>query len=681
MKTLLTPSVLSLAIVMSFGASADNEYESIDSYVGKAATAHTIAANNALAKTLPWHDTSAFERSERGLIAAFGDHRVGELRNRMSHMNVDNMRDDRPDTVNPSIWRQGQMNYASGGLYKVTDGVYQIRGADLSNMTIYRTDNGYLIHDPLLHDEVAQAAWNFAKQHLPAVKGGHKITGMIYSHTHADHFGGSRGIINTGDFVPGAPVIVPGDFIKEMADENIMAGNAMSRRAQYQYGQSLENDATGIVDNALGMGFGKGAVTLVTPTTEIVEREETRVIDGLEVHFINVPGAEAPVEIVNYIPAYRSLNTAELTYDGQHNIYTFRGAKVRDSLSWAKYLTELKMRFVDSGLVDNIHSAHSAPVWNNPDTKENEISYYMEMQRDNYSWLHNNSVRLANHGVKIGDVGREIEQIVPQSQQQNWASRGYHGSYSHNARAIVNLYLGYLDLNPVNINPLKSVDKACTYIEAGGAKNFYQAAKSHFDDGHYQQAAQLLNDLVLCEPTKVEYRELLADTFEQQGYQSETMAWRNSYLQGAVELRTNEIGEALKTASEDVIANTPTTNFLDLVGVRLNGPKAEQAGLKFNMGVYHPDIKERHYIEVSNATFSHLPVTELGLEEAMPKVDTEIIVNKADLTQVLTGQTTLDALFKSGKAELRGDANNVTQLKASLDQFDMKFDILPLVRD
>jgi uncharacterized sulfatase len=289
-------------------------------------------------------------------------------------------------------------------------------------------------------------------------------------------------------------------------------------------------------------------------------------------------------------------------------------------------------------------------------------------------------VRLANHGVKIGDVGRAIEAIVPQSQQQNWASRGYHGSYSHNARAIVNLYLGYLDLNPVNINPLISVDMSCTYVEAAGADNFYTSAKAHFDTGNYQEAGQLLNDLVLCEPTNSDYRELLADTFEQQGYQSETMAWRNSYLQGAVELRTNEIGESLKTASEDVIANTPTTNFLDLVGVQLNGPKAEQAALNFNMGIYHPDIEERHYIEVSNATFSHLPATELGLEDSMPKLDTEIIVNKADLTKVIIGETTLQALFESGQAGLRGDANNLNELVGTLDQFDMKFDILPLLR-
>lgn len=672
-------SILALSI-SSISLAAIADYESIETYTGKPATKATIQANNALDASLPWQDISAFERSQRGLIAEFKDHPVGELRNRMSHMNVQDIRNDRPDTVNPSIWRQGQMNYASGGLYQVTDGVYQIRGADLSNMTIYRTDNGYLIHDPMLHDEVAEAAWNFAKQYLPAINGEHKITGMIYSHTHADHFGGSRGIINTGDFQKDAPIIVPEGFIKEMADENIIAGNAMARRAQYQYGQSLENDATGIVDNALGMGFGKGKVTLVAPTLEIKEREEKHVIDGLEVLFINMPGAEAPVEIVNYVPAYKSLNTAELTYDGQHNIYTFRGAKVRDSLIWSKYLTELKMRFVDTGLVDNIHSAHSSPVWNEVKTEVNEIAFYMQMQRDNYSWLHNNSVRLANHGVSINDVGREIEEIVPEAQKQNWASRGYHGSYSHNARAIVNLYLGYHDLNPVNTNPLRSVDKSCTYVNAAGADVFYSAGKKHYEAGEYQEAAQLLNDLVQCFPTNHEYRNLLADTFEQQGYQSETMAWRNSYLQGAVELRTNFIGESLKTASVDVIANTPTTNFLDLVGVQVNGPKAEAAGLTFNMAVYHPDLEERHYIEVSNGTFSHVPVTELGLDAYIPALDTELIINRTDLTRVLIGQVTIKSLIESGVAGVKGDTKNIDAIAGVMDKFDTDFEIVPLIK-
>lgn len=667
-------TILALTIsAISCGAIADSDYGSLDTYMGKAATEHTAASNKALDKTLPWEDVSAFERSERGLIAAFDDHDAGRLRNSMAHLNVKDMRADRPDTVNPSIWRQAQMNYASGGLYQVNEGVYQLRGADLSNITIYKADNGYIIHDPLLKAEAASAAWAFAKEHLPKINGKHNIVGMIYSHTHPDHFGGSRGIIESGDWVEGSPIIAPDGFMREFADENVLAGAAMGRRASYQYGSDLPTNETGIVDNALGMGLAEGNVTFVPPTQFIVEREETVVIDGLEMLFINMPGAEAPVEIVNYVPKYRSLNTAELTYDGQHNVYTFRGAKVRDTAAWTKYLTELKMRFVDSGLVDDIHAAHSAPVWG-----QEEISEYMGLQRDNYGWLHNNTMRLANHGVKIHDVGREIDKIIPKTQLQTWHTNGYHGSYSHNARAIMNLYLGYHDLNPINTNPLQSADRACMYVEVSGEDKLFEAGTEYFNKGQYQEAAELFNNLVTCDPTNVTYREKLADTFEQQGYQSETMAWRNSYLQGAVELRTGTIGSGTKTASADVIANTPTSNFLDLVGVQLNGPKAEELGLDFNMTIVHPDVNETHYVEVSNAAMSNISVTELGLEDNLPKLDTQLIVNKSDLTRVLLGETSLDKLVEAGQAGIKGDAANIKQLASALDQFDGKFEILPL---
>ncbi|ELV8655028.1 MBL fold metallo-hydrolase [Vibrio vulnificus] len=669
MNIRFVPSTLTLALMVSFGASAD--YASLENYQGKPATAHTKQANAELAKQLPWHDTSAFERTQRGLIAEFGSHQAGELKQRfhyMAEMNVEQL----PETVNPSIWRQGMLNYVAGGLYEVTDGVYQIRGADLSNMTIYRTNNGYVIHDPLLSREAAAAAWEFAKQHLPKVKGGHKITGMIYSHMHVDHFGGSRGILDSGDFAKGAPIYAPKDFIKELADENIIAGTAMSRRANYQYGTTLDNNTKGIVDNALGLGTSRGEITLVAPTQEIQPREKELTIDGLKFHAINMPGAEAPAEIVLYVPKYRSLNTAELTYDGMHNIYTFRGAKVRDSLVWTKYLTELKLRFVDSGLVDNIHAAHSAPVWNDPNTEVNEISQYMTLQRDNYGFIHNQSMRLANHGVTIHDVGREIEKIVPQTQKETWHTNGYHGSYSHNARAVVNLYLGYHDMNPVNTNPLATQDKSCVYVEAAGAQTLYKAGQTHFAKGEYQQASQLFNDLVQCDPNNIQYRFALADSFEQQGYQSETMAWRNSYLQGAVELRTGEIRPSIKAASADVIANTPTGMFLDFLAVKLNATKAEQAGLDFRFGVSHPELKEHYYGEVSNANMANIQVDKL------PNTDVTLSISKSDLTQIVLGKTTLDKLVKEGKANLKGDAQLIKALSECLDKFDGLFEILPM---
>ncbi|TFH89929.1 alkyl/aryl-sulfatase [Vibrio ouci] len=670
MKTRFAPSVLSLAVVMSFGASA-NDYASIDTYEGKPATEHTVKANAAMTKILPWEDTSAFERTTRGLIAEFGTHEAGELKNRFEYM-TDMSVKDLPPTVNPSIWRQGMLNYAAGGLYEVTDGVYQIRGADLSNMTIYRTDNGYVVHDPLLSKQAAAASWEFAKAHLPAINGEHKITGLIYSHMHADHFGGSRGVVESGDFAEDAKIYAPKDFIKELADENVIAGTAMGRRANYQYGTTLDNNTKGIVDNALGLGTSRGEVTLVAPTDEIQEREKVITIDGLEFHAINMPGAEAPAEIVLYVPEYRSLNTAELTYDGMHNIYTFRGAKVRDSLVWTKYLTELKMRYVDSGLVDNIHAAHSAPVWNNANTDVNEISEYMTLQRDNYGFIHNQAMRLANHGITIHDVGREIEKIVPQSQIDTWHTNGYHGSYSHNARAVVDLYLGYHDMNPVNTNPLQTTEKSCVYVNAAGADTLYKAGMNHFNQGEYQEASQLFNDLVQCDPNNIDYRFALADSFEQQGYQSETMAWRNSYLQGAVELRTGDIQPSIKLASADVIANTPTGMFLDFIAVSLNAPKAEAAELNFNFGVYHPDIEERYYGEVSNANMSNIEV------EKIPAVDVELIIHKSDFTRVVLGETTLDELVKSGQAGIKGDASLIKQLGGSLDKFDGLFEILPM---
>ncbi|WP_028022273.1 alkyl/aryl-sulfatase [Enterovibrio calviensis] len=669
MNTRFAPSTLALALMVSFGASAD--YASLEAYQGKPATEQTKQTNAELAKQLPWQDTSAFDRTQRGLVAEFGAHQAGELKQRFDYMNTMNL-NELPDTVNPSIWRQGMLNYTAGGLYEVTDGVYQIRGADLSNMTIYRTDNGYVIHDPLLSREAAAASWEFAKEHLPKINGEHKITGMIYSHMHADHFGGSRGILDSGDMVENAQIYAPKDFIKELADENVIAGTAMGRRANYQYGTTLDNNPQGIVDNALGLGTSRGEVTLVAPTQEIQPREKEITIDGLTFHAINMPGAEAPAEIVLYVPEYRSLNTAELTYDGMHNIYTFRGAKVRDALVWTKYLTELKLRFVDSGLVDNIHAAHSAPVWNDADTNVNEISEYMALQRDNYGFIHNQSMRLANHGVTIHDVGREIEKIVPQAQKDTWHTNGYHGSYSHNARAVVNLYLGYHDMNPVNTNPLQTTEKSCVYVEAAGADALYQAGKAHLVKGQYQEASQLFNDLVQCDPSNIDYRFALADSFEQQGYQSETMAWRNSYLQGAVELRTGEIQPSVKLASADVIANTPTGMFLDFVAVKLNAEKAELADLDFRFAVSHPELEEHYYGEVSNANMANIQV------ESLPKTDVALSVSKDDFTKIVLGKTTLDTLVKEGKATLKGDAGLIQSLAGCLDEFDGMFEILPM---
>ncbi|MBC7001002.1 MBL fold metallo-hydrolase [Photobacterium sp. BZF1] len=675
MKTsLLAFSVIS---AISFGAFANHlgegeehliNYSNLLEYKGKPASEHTIAANNAFSKKLPWDDRSVIERQKHGLIAEFGDHPAGEILRRYAFLDgaIDVSADAVPETVNPSIYHQAAQNFLANGLYQVADGVYQLRGADVTNLTFYRTDNGYVVHDPALTVEAVQHAMDFARTHLPKINGEVKVTGVLYSHNHIDHFGGVRGLWEDGKLPEGVPVIGPRGFLKELIDEGILAGNAMNRRSQYQYGTTLTPSETGIVDSAIGLGAFGGNMSLILPTEEVQEDTKVINIDGVDFEITNVPYAEAPAGMIVWVEKYSSLNTGELTYDGMHNLYTLRGAKVRDGLLWSKYLAEMLVNYGDR--VDHIVAAHSAPVISNE-----YVNHYLALQRDNYGFIHNQSLRLANHGVNINDVGRKLEQIVPQSQEQAWFTNGYHGSYSHNARAVLNLYLGYYDSNPANLNPLLTQEKSCTYVKASGADTMFNAAKEHFSAGRYQQATMLFNDLVQCEPNNVKYRLAMADSLEQQGYQSETMAWRNSYLQGAYELRTNEIKDPIKTTSADVLANTPTSAVLDLLAVRLNAPKAEELAMDVSFQIVHPDIEEVYYGTIANANMSSVKVSD-----KQDNVDMTVTIDRADLTRVLLGRATFEQMIKFGVAKIEGQADILNQLNAILDDFSLDFEVLPM---
>jgi alkyl sulfatase BDS1-like metallo-beta-lactamase superfamily hydrolase len=654
------PILLALLISLSLAAAAvvleqENPDENVaDTYAGKPASKHTIAANAELAKRLPFDDMTAFEEQSRGLIASFGDDDAGGARWAFKSFYERAKADGAPGTVNPSIWRQGLMNFQAEGLYKVRDGVYQLRGNDIANITIFRTETGYVVNDPGLLDGTTFDAWEFAKQHLPSP---HTIHAVVYSHPHGDHFGGVRGLEH--DFSDDVKIIAPEGFVEALADENMIGGNAMSRRTDYQYGTTLIPGPTGAVDMAIGLTQGlKGGLSLITPDFLIVNKIEQHEIDGLIFEFTNVPEAEATVEIITWVEDYKTLFTGELTFHGMHNIYTFRGAKTRDALVWSKYLTEMKMVYGDR--IEALTSSHSAPVWGGK-----EIVNYLTMQRDNYGFIHNQAMRLANEGVTINDVGREIEKIT-------WHTNGYHGSYSHNARGVVNLYLGYFDMNPVNVNPLQTIDKSCTYVQAAGADTLYDAGMVHFQEGRYQEASQLLNDLVMCDPNNDTYREALADSFEQQGYQSETMAWRNTYLQGAAELRTNTILDGVKQMSEDIIANSPTAQVMDMFGVRVNSVRAIEAGLDFSMAIASPDVNEHFYTEVSNGNMVTVET------DSLVSADTTLFIDKADLTKVLLGQTTFSELLESGVARTSGEASNLMALGSVIETPNPKFEILPL---
>ncbi|MGL6257721.1 alkyl/aryl-sulfatase [Vibrio sp. WXL103] len=643
-------------------------YDNLLNYQGKPASEHTIAANQAFSTKLPWHDRSVIERQKHGLIASFGDHPAGEILRRYAFLEgaIDVSADAVPETVNPSIYHQAAQNFLANGLYKVAEGVYQLRGADVTNLTFYRTDNGYVVHDPALTVEAVEHAMDFARAHLPKINGEVKVTGVIYSHNHIDHFGGVRGLWQDNTLPEDVPVIGPRGFLKELIDEGILAGNAMNRRSQYQYGTTLTPSETGIVDSAIGLGAYGGRMSLILPTEEVQEDTKVINIDGVDFEITNVPYAEAPAGLIVWVEKYKSLNTGELTYDGMHNLYTLRGAKVRDGLLWSKYLANMLVQYGDR--VDHIVAAHSAPVIGNE-----YVGEYLALQRDNYGFIHNQSLRLANHGVNINDVGRKLEQIVPKSQEQAWYTNGYHGSYSHNARAVLNLYLGYYDSNPATLNPLLTQDKSCTYVEVAGAKAMFEAANQYFAKGDYQHATMLYNDLVLCQPDNVTYRLAMADSLEQQGYQSETMAWRNSYLQGAYELRTNEIKEPIKTTSPDVLANTPTSAVLDLLAVRLNAPKAEALNLNASFQVIHPDIDEVYYATIANANLSSVKV-----DKPMQDVDMTVTIERADLTRVLQGRLSFADMIKFEQATIEGDADILQKLTSALDDFSVDFEILPM---
>jgi alkyl sulfatase BDS1-like metallo-beta-lactamase superfamily hydrolase len=329
------------------------------------------------------------------------------------------------------------------------------------------------------------------------------------------------------------------------------------------------------------------------------------------------------------------------------------------------------MKLAYGDRIEALISSHSAPVWDT-DT----INEYLTFQRDNYGFIHNQSMRLANNGTTINDVGRELDAIIPEALFNKWYTNGYHGSYSHNARAVVNLYLGYYDSNPVNINPLLTTDKSCVYVKAAGAKTLYKAGMKHFDKGEYQQASQLFNDLVMCEPTNTRYRGALSDSFEQQGYQSETMAWRNSYLQGANELRTSQTKPPIKFNSNDVIASSPTEGIFDMMAVRLNGPKAIAAGLTESFNTVHKDVKQYYYTEISNGN-----MVTVQTREPVKTAGSTLYIKKADLAAVLIGQTTTAELFESGRASIEGNQTLLQQIVPNLDNFDSSFEILPLLKN
>ncbi|NEX61684.1 alkyl/aryl-sulfatase [Noviherbaspirillum galbum] len=627
----------------------------------RAAEPATVQSNKAWLERLPFGDRQDFEDASRGFIAALG---TEAIRAADGHVVWD--RDayafeaapDAPPTVNPSLWRQARLNNAAG-LFKVADRLYQIRGIDLSNMTIVEGDTGLLIIDPLLSAETAQAGLALYFQHRPRKP----VAAVIYTHSHVDHFGGVKGVISEADAASGkVKVIAPAGFMEEAVSENVLAGNAMSRRAQYMYGALLPKNPAGQVDAGLGKGLSRGTITLIAPNELISKPVEARRIDGVDIEFQLTPGTEAPAEMNLYFPGMRALCIAENAVHTQHNLLTLRGAKVRDAKLWSYYLGETLRRY--GGRSEVMLGQHHWPTWGGE-----RVSRLLAEQRDMYAYLNDQTLRLLNHGYTPMEIAERLQRL-PEPLASQWHARDYYGSISHNVRAVYQRYLGYYDGNPANLNPLPPADAARKTIAwMGGPDAVLEKARAAYAQGDYRWVAQIGNQLVFADPQNRAARELQANALEQLGYQSENSTWRNAYLSGAQELRNGVSPLARKgTASADLVQALTVPMFMDFLAVRLNADKAAGKAMTFNWNF--TDLGERYGMNLSNGALTYLA------DFAYDKPTAAVTLTKAVLDQISTGRTTLKDAVQQGLVTVAGNPEAFAGLFGMLDSFAPAFEIV-----
>ena len=629
---------------------------------GKAPSKFTLEVLKQARGGLPFSDERDFEELKRGFIAPMPNLKImadaGHVAWDMERFQF--LNEDRDfDSIHPSLLRQSRLNN-NYGLYEVMPGIYQVRGVDLSDITFVRGKTGWIVFDPVVSSEPARAAWNLFQKHVGE---GLPITAVIYSHTHGDHWGGVRGIIDEADVRSGkVALIAPVDFMDFTISENVYAGNAMNRRLFYQYGLLLPASPYGYVGQGLGQGVSAGHVGLIAPNRYVSDPIEEFEVDGIRMIFQNTPNTEAPREMNTYIPDMKALWMAENVIASLHNIYTLRGAPVRDPLRWSKYIGESLYRFGVEAEV--MFASHHWPRWGNE-----RIQEVLRGQRDIYANMNNQVLHLANQGVTINEIHNVYE--VPKGLQEMWFCRGYHGSPQHNSRGVIQRYLGFWDCNPATLIPLSPDASAPLYVEMmGGSAKILGRGRELHDAGQYLLASEILNKLVQAEPRNTEAKDLLADVFEQIGYQQENPGLRNSFLAGAYELRTGiPQGETANSSSPDVIRAMSTELFLNFLAIRMDSRKAE--GLKFTVNLVTPDNGEKFIIEMANATLTNIA----GFQAAAP--DLTLTINRSDLEQTMMGTKTLESQIAEGTAKVEGDFTILAKLAATMVDFDPRFEILP----
>jgi linear primary-alkylsulfatase len=623
----------------------------------------TKAKQAELRKTLPLKDTRDFDEAKKGFIAA-PDYKqiMAEAGNVAWDMGsyewlLDEGKDF--DTIHPSLQRQAVLNMAYG-LYEVVPGkIYQVRGFDLANISFVKSNKGWIVFDPLTAKETAAAALKFINEQL----GERPVVAVVYSHSHGDHFGGVRGVVDEKDVKSGkVKVIAPSGFMHHAVSENVMAGNVMTRRMFFQYGVLLPRSPYGHVDQSIGKNTAAGNLGLIAPNVIVKDDIEEMEVDGVKMVFQNTPGTEAPAEMNTWFPDLKAFWAAENITGTIHNIYTLRGALVRDALEWSKQINTALHKFGQDAEV--MFASHSWPRWGN-----DRIQEIMKTQRDAYAHLNNQVLFHANQGVTINQIHNVYE--LPQSLKDNWAAHSYHGSEEHNSRAVLNRYLGYWDANPATLTPLSPEDSAPLYVEMmGGSKNIMKKGQELYDQGQYLLATEILNKLVFAESNNQPAKDLLADVYEQIGYQKESPSVRNSFLAAAYELRNGmPSGASPKTAGPDVIGGMTTELWLDFLGVRLDTTKAE--GKRFVINLVTPDNDEKYLVELNNSTLTNIE----GFQSE--QADLTITIDRSELNEVMMGKVSFDDKIKAGKAKLKGDRKPYDELKNMLVTFNMEFELLP----
>jgi len=653
--------IISMAFITSALASGGGPVKAAKVLgVEKNATPQTVQINRDLLKDLPFSDTDDFKRAQRGFIA-HGDTEVKDAKghvvwNSNKFAFLQDLKKKAPATINPSLWRQMLLVNLTG-LFKVDEHIYQVRNFDLSNITFIEGKSGVIVMDPLVSAETAKAALQLYYKYRPKKP----VVAIIYSHSHVDHFGGVRGIVDEADVKAGkVKIYAPLGFVKNAIAENVMAGNAMSRRASYMYGNVLPIDEKGNVGAGLGSTTSSGTVTLIVPTNIISKDWEDHVIDGLHFEFQLTLNTEAPSEMHYYIREYKALCPAENVTHTMHNLYSLRGAKVRDSKAWSKHIDNMLVKWGDEAQV--LFSPHHWPTWGN-----DKIKKFLAKQRDTYKFLHDQTLRLANHGYTIDEVGDMVK--MPEVLDQTWASHGYYGSISHNARAVYNFYLGYFDGNPSHLHKLPPTAGSKKYVEyMGGAKNIIKMAKKDYAKGEYRWVAEALDHVVFADPDNQEAKSLLADTLEQLGYAAESGPWRNFYLSGARELREGvKPAPTPNTASPDVVRNMPIEMILDYMAVRLNPEKA--AGKKLKINFNFTDVNELYTVFLENSTLNN---REGNADDA----DSTIITTRATLDDIMLGKLTVEKGLQSGAIKVEGTKGKFKELQGMLDDFEFWFNIV-----